>query len=183
MTSFTIHGIGVSGGIAIGRAHLVSDASLEVKRHVVPPDQVPDEAARFDAAVRTVRTELEELHASVPATAPAEFAAFINLHLMILNDSTLSVAPRKIIEDERCNAEWALKVQMDALLAQFDSIENVYLRERKADVVQVAQRILKALSGQPGYIPPPQSEAEAEHDLIQGAHDLSTADVVQLQQH
>ena len=181
MTSFTIHGIGVSGGIAIGRAHLVSDATLEVKRHVVPPDQVPDEAARFDAAVRTVRTELEELHASVPATAPAEFAAFINLHLMILNDSTLSVAPRKIIEDERCNAEWALKVQMDALLAQFDSIENAYLRERKADVVQVAQRILKALSGQPGYIPPPQSDAE--HDLILVAHDLSPADVVQFKQH
>ena len=183
MTSFTIHGIGVSGGIAIGRAHLVSDATLEVKRHAVPPAQVPDEAARFDTAVRTVRTDLEELHASVPATAPAEFAAFINLHLMILNDSTLSVVPRKIIEDEQCNAEWALKVQMDALLAQFDSIENVYLRERKADVVQVAQRILKALSGQPGYIPPPQSEAEAEHDLILVAHDLSPADVVQFKQH
>lgn len=179
--SFTIHGIGVSGGIAIGRAHLVSHATLEVGRYAVPSHQVPEESARFDAAVRTVRTDLEELHAGVPATAPAEFAAFINLHLMILNDSTLSVAPRKIIEDEQCNAEWALKVQMDGLLAQFDTIENAYLRERKADVIQVVQRVLKALSGQPGYLPPP--PADAEHNLILVAHDLSPADVVQFKQH
>ncbi len=178
--SFAIHGIGVSGGIAIGRAHLVSHATLEVGRYAVPPRQVPEESARFDAAIRAVRAELEELHAGVPATAPAEFAAFINLHLMILNDSTLSVAPRKIIEDEQCNAEWALKVQMDALLAQFDTIENAYLRERKTDVIQVVQRVLKALSGQPGHLPPP---AAAEHNLILVAHDLSPADVVQFKQH
>ena len=179
--SFTIHGVGVSGGIAIGHAHLVSHAKLEVAHYVVPPRQAPEESARFDAAIRTVRTELEELRANVPATAPAEFTAFINLHLMILNDSTLSVAPRKIIETEQCNAEWALKVQMEALLAQFDAIEDGYLRERKTDVVQVVERVMKALSGQPGHIPAP--AADAEQDLILVAHDLSPADVVQFKQH
>ena len=179
--SFTIHGVGVSGGIAIGHAHLVSHAKLEVAHYVVPPRQAPEESARFDAAIRTVRTELEELRANVPATAPAEFTAFINLHLMILNDSTLSVIPRKIIETEQCNAEWALKVQMEALLAQFDAIEDGYLRERKTDVVQVVERVMKALSGQPGHIPAP--TADAEQDLILVAHDLSPADVVQFKQH
>ena len=179
--SFTLHGVGVSGGIAIGHAHLVSHARLEVAHYVVPPRQAPEESARFDAAIRTVRTELEELRANVPATAPAEFTAFINLHLMILNDSTLSVAPRKIIETEQCNAEWALKVQMEALLAQFDAIEDGYLRERKTDVVQVVERVMKALSGQPGHIPAP--AADAEQDLILVAHDLSPADVVQFKQH
>ncbi len=179
--SFAIHGIGVSGGIAIGHAHLVSRAKLEAAHYVVPARQVPEESARFDAAIRTVRSELEQVRASVPATAPAEFTAFINLHLMILDDSTLSVAPRKIIESEQCNAEWALKVQMDALLAQFDAIEDGYLRERKADVIQVVERIMKILSGQPGYIPPPPTDAE--HSLILVAHDLSPADVVQFKQH
>ncbi len=179
--SFTIHGIGVSSGIAIGHAHLISSATLEVGRYTVPPRQTAEESERFDAAIRTVRAELEGLHAGVPATAPAEFAAFINLHLMILNDSTLSVDPRKIIEDEQCNAEWALKVQMDALLAQFDTIENAYLRERKTDVIQVVQRVLKVLSGQPGHIPPP--PPDADHKPILVAHDLSPADVVQFKQH
>ena len=180
--SFTIHGIGVSGGIAIGHALLVSHTTLEVDHYALPPSQTPEESVRFEAAIGKVRAEMEELRASVPATAPAEFAAFINLHLMILNDSTLSVAPRRIIETEHCNAEWALKVQMDALLAQFDEIEDGYLRERKADVVQVVERVLKALSGQPGYVPPPPA-ADSEQNLILVAHDLSPADVVEFKQH
>jgi phosphotransferase system enzyme I (PtsI) len=180
--SLTIHGIGVSGGIAIGQAHLVSHAALEVDHYTVPPAQVAEESLRFEGAIGKVRAEMEALRSSVPSTAPAEFAAFINLHLMILNDSMLSVAPRRIIETEQCNAEWALKVQMDALLAQFDAIEDGYLRERKSDVIQVVERVLKALSGQPGYVPPPPS-ADSEHNRILVAHDLSPADVVEFKQH
>jgi phosphotransferase system enzyme I (PtsI) len=179
--SFTLHGIGVSGGIAIGRAHLVSHAQLEVGHYVVPPHQVAEESARFENAVSAVRAELQEVRASVPASAPAEFAAFIDLHLMILNDSTLAVAPRQIIETEQCNAEWALKVQLDALLEQFESIDDGYLRERKADVLQVVERLMKALSGQPGYVPPPATGSEQNVILV--AHDLSPADVVQFKQH
>jgi phosphoenolpyruvate-protein phosphotransferase (PTS system enzyme I) len=179
--SFTIHGIGVSGGIAIGHAHLLMDAGLEVPRYAVPAQEAQAESARFDAAVAQVRAEFEELHASMPATAPAEFGAFVNLHLMILNDSTLSVLPRKIIETEHCNAEWALKVQTDALLAQFDEIEDDYLRERRVDVIQVSERVMKALSGHPGQVPPPRAGGDAVPILV--AHDLSPADVVQFKQH
>ena len=179
--SFTIHGIGVSGGIAIGHAHLVSHTKLEVSHYDVPAAQLAEETARFDRAVNTVRRELEELRGSVPAGAPAEFGAFIDLHLMILGDTTLSVAPRAIIESEHCNAEWALKIQTDELLQQFDAIEDSYLRERRTDVIQVAQRVMKALSGQPGYVPPP--AGDSDRDLVLVAHDLSPADVVLFKRH
>ena len=179
--SFTLHGTGVSGGIAIGRAHLVSHATLEVNHYVIPPHQIMDESLRFDAAIHKVRSELDEIRQEIPAGAPTEFAAFVNLHRMILDDSTLSAEPRRIIETERCNAEWAVKVQTDALLAQFDAIEDSYLRERRQDVIQVVERILKALSGQPGYVPPPGSNDE--QDLILIARDLSPADVVQFKRH
>lgn len=179
--SFTIHGIGVSGGIAIGRAHLVSHTKLEVAHYEVPPEQLAEEVIRFDLAVATVRGELDQLRGAVPAGAPAEFTAFIDLHLMILNDSTLSGIPRDIIKTEHCNAEWALKMQTDELLQQFDAIEDNYLRERRADVIQVAQRVMKALSGQPGYVPPPATESE--ENLVLVAHDLSPADVVLFKQH
>ena len=180
--SFTIHGIGVSGGVAIGHAHLMTHAGLEVPRYDVPPHQAAEESARFDAAIKQVRAEFEALRASIPATAPAEISAFINLHQMILSDSTLSVAPRRIIETENCNAEWALKLQTDALLAQFDEMEDEYLRERRVDVIQVAERVMKALSGNPGYVPPPLT-ADSEHNRILVARDLSPADVVQFKQH
>ena len=179
--SFTIHGIGVSGGIAIGRAHLVSHTRLEVAHYEIPPEQITEEIARFDLAIRTVREELGQLRGAVPAGAPAEFAAFIDLHLMILDDSTLSGVPREIIENERCNAEWALQTQTDELLQQFDAIEDAYLRERRADVIQVAERMMKALSGQPGYVPP--AAGDSEENLVLVAHDLSPADVVLFKQH
>ncbi|HSQ05752.1 MAG TPA: phosphoenolpyruvate-utilizing N-terminal domain-containing protein [Burkholderiales bacterium] len=177
--SFTLHVVGVSNGIAIGRAHLVSHARLEVSHYTLPAEEVPDEVARFDAAVAAARREMEGLRDHVPAGAPAEFAAFISLHLMILNDTMLSEVPRGIITEERCNAEWALKVQMDALLAQFDEMEDGYLRERRADVLQVVERVMKGLSGHPGYLPPPRSD----RDVVLVARDLSPADVVQFKQH
>ena len=179
--SFTMHGIPVSGGIAIGHAHLVSHARLEVAHYLVPQSQIFEESARFEAALQTVRAELEELRAEIPPHAPQEFDAFLNLHLMILNDKTLSKAPRQIIETEQYNAEWALKVQMDALLDQFDQIEDGYLRERKADVIQVVERVMKALLGHPGHMPAP--ELTEEQSLILVAHDLSPADVIQFKQH
>lgn len=178
--SFTMHGIPVSGGIAIGHAHLVSHARFEVAHYEVPQYKLAGEIARFDKAFRTVRAELEELRTQIPPNAPQEFEAFLNLHLMILNDATLSSAPRETIESERCNAEWALKVQMDALLDQFDQIEDGYMRERKADVIQVVERLLKALLGQPGHVPAPMSDDE--QSLILVAHDLSPADVIQFKQ-
>jgi len=180
--SLTIHGIGVSGGVAIGHAHLMTHAGLEVPRFDVPPHQAAEESARFDAAIRQVRAEFEDLRGSIPASAPAEISAFINLHQMILSDATLSAVPRRIIETENCNAEWALKLQTDALLARFDEMEDEYLRERRVDVIQVAERVMKALSGHPGYVPPP-LQADSEHNLILVAHDLSPADVVQFKQH
>src|SRR5690606_4855245 len=161
--------------------HLVSHTKLEVAHYDIPPGQVAEESARFDMAIRTVRDELDQLRGSVPAGAPAEFGAFIDLHLMILNDSTLSVTPRTIIETETCNAEWALKVQTDELLQQFDAIEDSYLRERRVDAIQFAQRVMKALSGQPGYVPPP--AGDSDRNLVLVAHDLSPADVVLFKQH
>ncbi len=178
--SFTIHGIGVSGGIAIGHAHLLSHAQLEVEHYTIPEGEVPQEQARFDTAIATTRTELAALAEHIPPNAPPEFEGFLNLHLMILGDITLSEAPRELIAERKCNAEWAVSQQAEALLDQFERIEDEYLRERKADVVQVVERLLKALTGKPRTIPAPRHK---EEDSILVAHDLSPADVILFKQH
>ncbi len=178
--NFTLHGIAVSGGIAIGHAHLISHTSLEVAHYVLPKRLVPEEVARFDAALESTRQELAALRANPPQQAAAEFDAFLDLHLMILADEHISHAPREMIEREQCNAEWALKVQMDDLAAHFEAFEDAYLRERKTDVVQVVERVLKTLTGQPGHVPP-----AVRHDvsMILVAHDVSPADLIQLKPH
>src|SRR5689334_23575076 len=111
---------------------------LEVAHYNVPAKQVPAEIDRFDAAVKDVQLELEALHVAMTSgDVPGEFGAFLDVHWMILNDPTLSEGPKKIILEQRCNAEWALVQQMGVLVEQFDQIEDAYLRERKADIVQV----------------------------------------------
>ena len=174
--SFTLHGIAVSSGIAIGYAHLVSHTSLEVAHYILPKRFVDEEIARFDAALQATRREFSSLRSNRPTYAAAEFDAFLELHQMILEDPLLSTAPREMIANEHCNAEWALKVQTETLVAQFDEFEDAYLRERQTDVKQVAERLLKRLAGHPGRQPPP-----ARHDVetILVAHDLSPADLVQ----
>ena len=179
--SFTLHGAGVSGGIAIGHAHLASHATLEVAHYVVPRKQVAKEIARLDIAFATVRGELEALQVTT-ASGPtfAEFAAFLELQRMILDDPTLAAAAKTNIAQGQCNAEWALTQQMEVLLAQFEQIEDAYLRERRTDVAQVVERVLKALLGHPGYVPP---LVKRDGDSILVAHDLSPADVLQYKQH
>ena len=135
--NFVLHGHSVSPGIMIGRAHLVSSARLEVAHYEVAADEIEAEVARFDAAVGKVREELAGVARQIPADAPAEFSAFVDLHAMILNDPSLSAVPKTLIRERRCNAEWSLIQQMEALVAQFDAIEDAYLKERKADITQV----------------------------------------------
>ncbi|MHB1115935.1 phosphoenolpyruvate--protein phosphotransferase [Sideroxydans sp.] len=178
--SFTIHGLPVSSGIAIGRAHLVSHTSLEVSHYVLPKHMVEEEVARLDAALHSTREELTDLRTHRPQMAAAEFDAFLDLHLMILGDEHISHAAREMVKAEHCNAEWALKTQMDELVAQFEAFDDAYLRERKTDVIQVVERILKVLGGHPGHVPPtPQQDTE----MVLVAHDVSPADLIQLKPH
>jgi phosphotransferase system enzyme I (PtsI) len=178
--SFVLHGIGVSSGIAIGRAQLLSHATLEVAHYSIKPDRVPAEIDRLAQAIDAVRKELEALHVAMTSgDAPAEFGAFLDVHWMILTDPTLSEIPKRIIAEQLCNAEWAITQQMQVLVEQFDAIEDTYLRERRADVVQVVERVLKVLLGKPGAVVP----AAAEEQTIVVAHDLSPADVMLFKRH
>lgn len=178
--SFTLHGIAVSSGIAIGHAHLVSHTSLEVAHYVLPKKFLAEEIARFDAALQATRDEMETLRSNRPVYAAAEFDAFLELHQMILDDPQLSVAPREMISSEGCNAEWALKVQTDTLVEQFNEFEDAYLRERQTDVRQVSERLLKQLQGQPSHQLPAERQ-DAQTILV--AHDLSPADLIQFKPH
>ncbi|NWG86478.1 MAG: phosphoenolpyruvate--protein phosphotransferase [Hydrogenophilaceae bacterium] len=172
--SFTLHGIGVSGGYAIGRAQLYSHARLEVPHYVLREKHLAEEIARFAEAIEQVRAEMLATRDHIPEGAPAELAAFLDLHLMFLDDSMIAEVPKRLIRETRCNAEWALAQQTEALIGQFEAIEDAYLRERKHDVRQVADKILKALMGHPGHAP----LKVADEPSVLVAHDLSPSDMV-----
>ncbi len=180
--SFTLHGLGVSGGIAIGYAQLMSHATLEVAQLTISPRMVEKEVARLQAAIGAVHSELEELRQETANTAP-ELQAFVDIHALLLADPELSEVPLTIIRERRCNAEWAMVQQMEALVEQFDAIEDPYLRERRADVRQVVERVIKELMGRPGRQSMKSAKGMREEDQIIVAHDLSPADVITFKEH
>jgi phosphotransferase system enzyme I (PtsI) len=179
MASFTLHGIPVSRGIAIGRAHLLTPAALDVKHYLVPEEQVEAEVKRLQDAIAQVHRDLQALWTDLPKDAPTELGAFIDVHVLILSDPMISEAPLDIIRTRHYNAEWALVTQIDELSAQFDEIEDEYLRERKHDIQQVAERVLKVLMGTALPVAPLQGgEDQFQPQMVVVAHDISPADML-----
>ncbi len=179
MASFTLHGIPVSRGISIGRAHLLTPAALDVKHYLVAEEQLEAEVRRLQDAIAEVHRGLQALWTDLPRDAPTELGAFIDVHALILSDPMISEAPLDIIRTRHYNAEWALVTQIDELSAQFDEIEDEYLRERKADIQQVAERVLKVLMGTAQLEPPRAPSDEYQPQMIVVAHDISPADMLQ----
>ncbi|MDE2202957.1 MAG: phosphoenolpyruvate--protein phosphotransferase [Burkholderiaceae bacterium] len=177
---FTLHGIPVSRGIAIGRAHMLARAALDVSHYLVDEDKLDAEVERLRKARAAVRAELAGLKRDLPVDAPEEMGAFLDVHAMILDDPLLSQVPETLIRQRRYNAEWALTTQLEELIRQFGEIEDEYLRERKADIEQVVERILKVLAGAPALAPAPVAVGcDPDAGMVVVAHDIAPADMLQ----
>jgi phosphoenolpyruvate-protein phosphotransferase (PTS system enzyme I) len=181
--TFTIQGLAVSSGIAIGRAVMVASGRADVAHYFIEDSQVEAELARVKDAKNTVIDELIRLQHNVvmrdAKDAPAEIAALIDVHMMLLQDQALQDGVLHWIKERHYNAEWALVTQLEVLARQFDEMEDEYLRERKGDLEQVVERVLKVLQGKPSELPHQAHDDNEEAGLILVAHDLSPADMLQ----
>ena len=182
--TFQVFGLPVSGGIAIGRAVLVASSRVDVAHYFVADTRVEAEITRLRVARDAVANELSTLKHDLPAEAPAELAALLDVHLMLLHDDTLTGATKQWIRDRHYNAEWALSAQLEVLARQFDEMEDEYLRERKADLEQVVERLLRAMKSGPksSYAPAPgvsSSDIAEEDPLVLVANDIAPADMLQ----
>jgi phosphoenolpyruvate-protein phosphotransferase (PTS system enzyme I) len=205
--TFSVRGLAVAQGIAIGRAVLIASSRLDVAHYFIEAADVENEIERVRAGRDAVIEELGRLQHSVSQMsrkeAPHELAAMLDVHLMLLQDDMLSDGVKHWITDRLYNAEWALTTQLELISRQFDDMEDPYLRERKADLEQVVERILRHMQGVAlplvdgdGH---PKRDAKRENKLRKGqqdlllddtidvplilvAHDLSPADMLQFKQ-
>jgi phosphotransferase system enzyme I (PtsI) len=181
--SFQLFGLPVSKGIAIGRAVLVASSRIDVAHYYVAETEVESEIERLRGARDLVAHELAAMQRDLPAEAPPELSALLDVHLMLLHDDTLTGATKQWIRERHYNAEWALSAQLEVLARQFDEMEDEYLRERKADLEQVVERLLGVLArGEDGASPIATHPVVAEGDgdpLVLVAGDISPADMLQ----
>ena len=182
--SFQLFGLPVSRGVAIGRAVMVSSSRVDVAHYFIRDSDVETEIERLRSARDAVAAELTMLQRDIPGDAPAELSALLDVHLMLLNDESLAIATKQWIQERHYNAEWALAAQLEVLARQFDEMEDDYLRERKADVEQVVERMLRAMArGSLGLLsgaPQPVSGSAASNEpLVMVANDIAPADMLQ----
>ncbi len=197
--TFSIHGLAVSRGVAIGRAVMVASSRMDVAHYFIQAHEVGAEIARARAGRDAVVEELYRLQESIshmgPKEAPHELNALLDVHLMLLQDEELISGVKSWITERLYNAEWALTTQLEVISRQFDEMEDAYLRERKADMEQIVERVLRAMRGvaSPIATPPARNgRRQSQQDLLLGdtvdvplvlvAHDLSPADMLQFKQ-
>ncbi len=171
---FSIHGTGIGGGIVIGRARVLESRRFDVSRYHVPAAGKQGEIKRLESALADVKVELRSINSHLPEDAPTEARALIDVHAMILDDPMLCDAARAQIVEHGWNAEWAVASQADELARQFEELDDAYLRERGRDVQQVADRVLKSLSGTAGHA------LSAGEPAIFIAADIAPADMLVL---
>ena len=174
----SLFGTGIGRHIAIGRAVVLGNTERTISRHLLTNDQIDDEISRLHFAVNDARAGLIRLANNLPADAPPETRAFIDVHLLMLDDPVIAIAPINTIREQKKNAEWALKLNADRLITFFEGIEDAYLRSKQNDVIQVVDRILLSLQQAPA-----EADNRLAHDLaghIVVAADLTPADTVML---
>jgi len=181
--SIQVFGLPVSRGVAIGRAVLVASSRVDVAHYYVEAGMIEAEVRRLGAARDLVVKELTALKGDVPEDAHDELIALLDVHLMLLQDDSLSDATRQWIVERHYNAEWALSSQLEVIARQFDEMEDEYLRDRKADLEQVVERVIAALGrlgGDSFDDPPPQGQRDfaGEDPLVLVANDIAPADML-----
>ena len=181
--SIQVFGLPVSRGVAIGRAVLVASSRVDVAHYYVEAGMIEAEVRRLRAARDLVVEELTALKGDVPEDAHDELVALLDVHLMLLQDESLAEATRQWIVERHYNAEWALSSQLEVIARQFDEMEDEYLRDRKADLEQVVERVITALGRLGGDSfddppPPGQRDFAGEDPLVLVANDIAPADML-----
>ena len=177
--TISIQGISISRGIAIGKVHCIKRDQIDTPQYIINKTDVDKEISRLINAIANARKELKAIRDNIPSTTSMNISEFINTHLLMLEDNALTEEPKKIIQDRLYNAEWALKLQRDALVNVFDEMADAYLSTRKDDVDHVVNRILRILLKQKPLL----DELPDEHlkNKIIVADDLTPADTVLMQ--
>jgi phosphotransferase system enzyme I (PtsI) len=140
------NGIGVSKGIAIGQAYVLYREQPEILEYTIEDGRIEDEIKRFHRARKLAQNQLNNIKLKISSDVSQDITLFIDTTLLMLNDPILNEGTIKNIQQDACNAEWALQAQCGRLIKVFDEMDDEYLKTRKDDIIHVVQRIQRYLN-------------------------------------
>jgi len=165
--------IGASLGIAIGKALVIREETLEIKETKVQDSSI--ELARFNKALKGAITQLEKVIEGVLEKLGSEKAEIFEAHLCMLEDPEFIGSIQKKITDEKFNAEYSLQTVAKETADIFEQMDNEYMTERAADIRDVSKRVLNVLMGIKVA-----SIADIKEECILVAKDLTPSDTAQI---
>lgn len=173
--SIFISGIGVSKGIAIGKAFVLAREQFDATQVTLANTEIDVEIKRFKQALAQANKQLHDIKQKIAKNTANDILVFIDTHLLMLEDPAFDEGTIANIKEYSCNAEWALQMQGDRLMQVFDDMEDPYLRTRKDDVLHVVKRIQSCLAG---------ADQNTDGHLYKGkiivADDLTPADTIMM---
>lgn len=171
-----LHGSGVGSGIAVGTANVMEKVVADGAFKAIASDELDAEVGLLDVALKEAAESLRRARDEVPENAPHEIIAFLDAHILMVQDKTLREETAKIIHRDSVSAETALMIHRNDLIKVFEAMEDDYLRSKKDDVDQVISQIQRQLIA---------SNRDADDrgdqdlsDCILVAHELTPADTV-----
>jgi phosphotransferase system enzyme I (PtsI) len=168
-------GIAVSSGIAIGKALVIVKRRPHAKREVLDAARIPDEVQRLRQALEQTRRQILEVQEQIAKEIGQQYGHIFDAHLLILEDRLLVEEATVYIQSHAVNAEYAVQQVLEPVRQAFSKIEDGYLRERRTDVDDVGDRLLRNLLGQRPILP-----FDRHGESIVFAHELSPSDTAQL---
>jgi len=176
-----LQGTRITSGVAIGPVHIIQSHAFEVIEYNIQKQFIPEEISRYKKAISNAKKQLDLVLGSIPKSTPTEISAFIHSHLLMLDDEMLSKTPIEIIQNQQCNAEWALKIQRDSIVGIFDAMQDDYLRTRRDDVDHVVKAIMQNLLSGPIHHGVHHSQEQRLSGHIIVADDISPSELVLMQ--
>ncbi len=140
-----LNGMGVSRGVSIGDVFILRRNQHEYIEQKISGKDLSKEIKRYKTAHSNAKKQLRKIRKEIPKESPDDVSSFIETHLLMLDDAMMASSPIELIKQNQCNAEWALKLQRDAIVKVFDSMDDPYIATRQDDVKHVFNHIMDAL--------------------------------------
>lgn len=173
--AFRLKGIGVSQGIAIGKAFVVQKGPVSIPYYTLWSDEaVDEECRRFEEAVKSVDADLAAIKESLKNDL-RQYASLLDAHRLMLRDRLIYDGTLELIRDKQLNALWALSLTLAKAREIFDGQDSTNLADRFYDVGSVVDRLMRKLSGSHEDI-----FSMIRERSILVTHDLSPSDAAQL---
>jgi len=174
---FELKGIAISHGVALGKVALLDRTKTIVERTRVDSSTVQSEKSRFLSAVQNSKEHLRSIIDRFDPMEQGDHLQILNFNIMMLEDDLFCEEVIRTIESEKVNAEWAITYVLSLKSEAFRYVEDIYMKERLADIYHLGEIVLRNLRGVKDDI------ADLDENSVLVAHDISPVDVVSFSKH